>query len=152
VANVTGRVIAGEPLVPGTASGPALVATEPLSFWGGYDPTSGSIIDRRHPLFGLVAAGRVLAVPFSRGSSTTAAVLLEAIRMRTAPAAIVTTGRDAFFALASIVAQELYDRAVPVVVIATSDFHELASGDMLSILVDGSIEIMPSLPPPMASG
>ena len=43
-----------------------------LSFWGGYDFHTGEIIDRHHPLAGVRAAGRILAVPFSKGSSTTA--------------------------------------------------------------------------------
>jgi len=64
------------PIIPGAASGRALVSSEPLSFWGGYDYHTGEIIDRRHPLSGQIAAGRVLCLPFSRGSSTTTAVLL----------------------------------------------------------------------------
>ena len=73
-------MIQGRPIVPGWAKGKALVANEPLSFWGGYDHQTGEITDRRHPLSGAIAAGRILVVPFSRGSSTTTAVLLEAIR------------------------------------------------------------------------
>ncbi len=70
----------GAPIVAGSAEGEALVTDEPLSFWGGYDFKTGEIIDRHHPLAGVRAAGRVLALPFSRGSSTTTAVLLEAVR------------------------------------------------------------------------
>ena len=69
----------GRPLIPGQAQGELLLSHEPLSFWGGYNQHSGEIIDRRHPLSGQMAAGKVLAIPFSRGSSTTTAVLLEAI-------------------------------------------------------------------------
>ena len=36
------------------------VSAEPLSFWGGYNYHTGEITDRRHPLSGQVAAGRVL--------------------------------------------------------------------------------------------
>jgi predicted aconitase with swiveling domain len=127
------RAIQGEPVVPGRASGEALVSREPLSFWGGYDYHTGKIIDRRHPLSGSVAAGRILAVPFTRGSSTTTAVLLEAVRAGTAPAAILTTGPDSFFALASIVADEMYGRPIPIVAIAEADFAALNTGDRLKI-------------------
>ena len=75
-----GRVMRGQPVIAGHARGTLLVTQTPLSFWGGYDYHTGEIIDRRHPLAGMCAAGRVLAVPFTRGSSTTTAVLLEAIR------------------------------------------------------------------------
>ena len=91
------------------------MSDEPLSFWGGYDYHTGEIIDRRHPLAGQIAAGRILCLPFTRGSSTTTAVLLEAIRAGTAPAAILTTGVDTFFALAAIVADELYGRPLPLI-------------------------------------
>jgi len=136
-----GRVIKGEVVIPGQAQGVALVSNEPLSFWGGYDWQSGEITDRRHPLSGQIAAGRVLCLPFSRGSSTTTAVLLEAIRNGTAPAAILTTGADFFFALASVVADELYTQAIPLIALSAADFAQLKSGDRMVLAQDGSITI-----------
>ncbi len=133
-------VIQGRPIVPGKAQGRALVSTEPLSFWGGYDFHSGEIIDRRHPLAGANAAGRVLALPFTRGSSTTTTVLLEAVKAGTAPAAILTTGVDAFFALASIVADELYDHVLPIVALTEKDFRTLESGQRLCISPKGLVQ------------
>src|SRR3990172_7060561 len=97
------RVMRGTPLVPGRAVGPALVSRQPLSFWGGYDHRTGEIIDPRHPLRRETAAGRVLVLPYARGSSTTTAVLLEALRAGTAPAGSLTTRAATFFALAAIV-------------------------------------------------
>ncbi|HRV93990.1 MAG TPA: DUF126 domain-containing protein, partial [Anaerolineae bacterium] len=58
------RIIQGTVIVAGEGQGQALVSHEPLSFWGGYDYHTGEIIDRRHPLSGQIAAGRVLAIPF----------------------------------------------------------------------------------------
>lgn len=127
------RVMRGTVLIGGRAEGLALVSAEPLSFWGGYDPQTGEIIDRRHPLSGANAAGRILALPAARGSSTTTAVLLEAIRLGTAPLALLTNGPDTFFALASIVADELYGRPLPLLALAPGDFASLQSGDRLRI-------------------
>lgn len=138
------RVIAGRAVADGVAEGEALVTNEPLSFWGGFDFQTGTIIDRHHPLVGVRAAGRVLAVPFSKGSSTTTAVLLEAVRARTAPAAIVTTGTDAFFALASIVAQTMYGRSFPVIALDPVDFASLRTGERLRIEQDGKIYLFGS--------
>ena len=70
----------GRVLAPGTAEGPLLVLSEALSFWGGFDPASGRIVDRHHPQAGAVLAGQVLALPESRGSAGTPAGLAEAIR------------------------------------------------------------------------
>lgn len=133
--------IQGRPILPGQAAGEALVASEPLSFWGGYDYRTGTIIDQRHPLAGQVAAGRMLALPFTRGSSTTTAVLLEAVKAGTAPAAILTTAPDSFFALASIVADEMYATPIPLVVLAPEDFRQLESGQILALGEEGVLEI-----------
>ena len=134
------RVIAGRAIVAGDAEGEALVTRDALSFWGGYDFQTGEIIDRHHPLAGVRAGGRILAVPFSKGSSTTTAVLLEAVRAGTAPAAIVTTGVDSFFALASIVAGLMYGRSFPVVALDAEDFALLRTGERLSITRAGQIK------------
>jgi predicted aconitase with swiveling domain len=135
------RVIAGRVLVAGSASGEALVTSEALSFWGGYDFHTGEIIDKHHPLAGVRAAGRVLAVPSSKGSSTTTAVLLEAVRAGTAPAAILTTGVDAFFALASIVADVMYGKSFPVVALEADDFASLVTGAHVIVDRDGRVSV-----------
>ena len=132
-------MIAGRVIVAGQAEGEALVTHDALSFWGGYDFHSGEIIDKHHPLVGVCAAGRILAVPFSKGSSTTTAVLLEAVRAGTAPAAILTTGPDAFFALASIVADVMYGKSFPVVSLDPADFSSLRSGEQLRVERSGVI-------------
>ena len=132
-------MIAGRVIVAGEADGEALVTHDALSFWGGYDFHTGEIIDKHHPLAGIRAAGRILAVPFSKGSSTTTAVLLEAVRAGTAPAAILTTGADSFFALASIVADVMYGKSFPVIALDAADFSSLQTGEQLQIDQSGAI-------------
>ncbi len=132
----------GRVVIPGEARGPALVSQEPLSFWGGYDWKTGEIIDRRHELSGSNARGKILAIPFTRGSSTTTAVLLEAIRARTAPAAILTTDVDFFFALASVVADELYTSPLPLIALDAKDFSQLKTGDEIHIMEDGRLTVI----------
>ncbi len=132
-------VFQGKVIIRGQAFGAALVSPEPLSFWGGYDWRTGEIIDRRHTLSGSNAKDKILVIPFTRGSSTTTAVLLEAIRARTAPAAIITTDTDFFFALASVVAEELYASALPLVSLKASDFAKLHTADQIHIMDDGKV-------------
>jgi uncharacterized protein len=129
----------GKVIIPGEARGRALVGNEPLSFWGGYDWKTGEIIDRRHMLSGAVARDKILAIPFTRGSSTTTAVLLEAIRAKTAPAAIITTETDFFFALASVVADELYTSPLPLVSLSEEDFSRLETNDIVQITRSGAV-------------
>ncbi len=89
------------------ASGEALVLTAPISFWGGVDPATGTIIDARHPERGLNIAGKVLAMPGTIGSSSASAVLLELVRTARAPAAIILHEPDAILLLGLIVAREM---------------------------------------------
>jgi predicted aconitase with swiveling domain len=139
---VAARVIRGRAIIEGEAAGEALVSADALSFWGGYDFRTGEIIDKHHSLAGVRAAGRILAVPFSKGSSTTTAVLLEAVRADTAPAAILTTAVDSFFALASIVADMMYGKSFPVVALDQNDFDSLRSGMHLVVERSGLIRVM----------
>jgi len=132
-------VLTGRALIPGDASGSLLVSDEPLSFWGGYDANTGEVIDRRHPLSGENAAGRILAIPGTRGSSTTTAVLLEAIRQGTAPAALLTAGTDSFLALTAIVAEEMYGQAPPLVALTDADFRRLIDGRPARVSSDGTV-------------
>jgi predicted aconitase with swiveling domain len=135
--------ITGRAIVAGEAEGDALVTGEPLSFWGGYDFKTGEIIDKHHALAGTRAGGRILVVPFSKGSSTTTAVLLEAVRAGTAPAAIITTGVDSFFALASIVAEVMYGKSFPVIAVEAADAASLTTGMRLAVQRDGRIVVSP---------
>ncbi|MEM7343508.1 MAG: DUF126 domain-containing protein [Chloroflexota bacterium] len=133
--------ISGTPVIPGQAQGQALVSSEPLSFWGGYDYQTGTIIDQRHPLAGQKAGGRILAVPFTRGSSSTSAVLLDSVKANTAPIAILTTVPDSFFALTSIVADEMYGTPIPLVVLNPDDFAQLETDQIITVEADGQVII-----------
>jgi uncharacterized protein len=130
----------GRALVAGTADGVALVLDAPLSFWGGYDPVEGRIIDTTHPQRGELAAGRILVLPSGRGSSSSSSVLAEAIRLGTAPAAIVLALADPILVVGSLVARELYGITVPVVVAGPEGVARLRTGDRISIHPDGRIE------------
>ena len=98
----------GEVLLAGPAiSAPALALTAPISFWGGVDPKTGEITDRRHPEFGRSISGLALLVPATIGSSSAAAILLELVHAGHAPAAIVLHEPDAILLLGLIVAKEM---------------------------------------------
>ena len=106
--DVTPRSFQGEVLVAGEAgSGPALVLSAPISFWGGVDPTTGTIVDVRHPEHGETIAGRVLFLPATIGSSSASAVLMELVHSGNAPAALVLHEPDAILLLGLIVAKEM---------------------------------------------
>lgn len=120
-------------LVPGEAHGFVFRLDEPLSFWGGLDPQTGSIIDHRHPQFGKTLTGRILVMSHGRGSSSSTGVLAEAIRLGTAPAAIVLREPDLIITLGALVANELYETSCPVIVADDSTFAELGMNREVTI-------------------
>ena len=120
---------------------PALVLSESLSLWGGLDPQSGEIIDRRHPSSGQNVSGRILVMPAGRGSSSASSILLEAVRLGTAPAAIITAEPDPILALGAAVARELYNTAPPILVLPPTDYAQIRDGQTITITLEGTVEV-----------
>lgn len=110
-----GLRLQGEVLLPGTARGPALRLSAPISFWGGVDPASGKIVQAKHPDRGAVVAGTVLAIDRTIGSSSSSAVLLELLYQEMAPAALILGRPDAILSLGVIVATEMGYPTIPVI-------------------------------------
>ena len=121
-------------LVEARASAPALVLDEPVSFWGGLDPATGKIVEANHPQRGVVVNGRMLVMPSGRGSSSSATVLAEAIRLGTGPAGIVLSEPDHIIAIGALVAAELYGLAIPVFVASPDGYATIRDGDQVSLV------------------
>ena len=137
-------------LIPGTATGRALVLTQPLSLWGGVDPVSGRIIDAHHPQFGRSVSSTVLIMPGGRGSSSSASVLAEMIRAGTAPAAIVMAEPDGIIVLGAIAAGEIYGATIPVAALAASAIDGIRDG--AEIVVDAQADKTSVEPAELAPG
>ena len=119
--------------------GRALVLDEGLSLWGGMDPATGLLIDARHPQRGASLTGRIVAMPSGRGSSSSASVLAESVRARTAPAAILLGEPDLILSIGAAVAEELYGVVVPVVVLPADELASIDDGVELRIGPEGGL-------------
>lgn len=129
-------------LVPGrAATGPALVLTAPISFWGGIDPRTARIADVRHPQHGQSIAGRVLFLPGTIGSSSASAVLLELVHAGIAPAALVLHEPDAILLLGLVVASEMGLDVPPAVQLDRAHFHAY-EGTTISVESDGTVSVL----------
>lgn len=95
--------IKGRGIVPGRVSGEALVSPETISGWGGIDPATGTIIERRHALFGACFTGKVLVFPGAKGSSGWSGFFQATRLMGTAPLAMVFTTLSTKSALGAVV-------------------------------------------------
>ena len=133
--------VQAEVLLPGSAvEATALALTAPISFWGGVNPRTAEIADVRHPQFGRRINGCVLLIPATIGSSSAAAILLELVHARIAPAAIVLHEPDAILLLGLIVAREM---GYPTPIALRLDARDFAAlhGQRLRIADSGSIVI-----------
>ena len=133
-------IVRGVAHVPGHAEGVSLILEEPLSLWGGVDPTTGEIIDRAHPQAGESIAGAVLMMPYGRGSSGGSGVLAECLRNGTGPAAVIMRDLDPILLVGAMVAAELYPE-VPCPVLEAQDGYSFLLGGMpTTVHSDGRIE------------
>ena len=130
-------MIEGRTLARGVATGEVVVLEEPLSFWGGVDAREGIVVSEHHPQFGILLRERVLVMPSGRGSSSSSSVLAEAIRLGTAPAAILLREVDPIIVLGAVVARELYSVELQVVALGEEDYRSLSQGDVVSVDATG---------------
>lgn len=126
-------------MVEGNVTAQALVSAKPLSFWGGVEPSTGMIKDVHHDLCGENLTGKVLCIPFDRGSCSGSGVLFEMIRQETAPAAILCIVAEAVLALGPVIGQKIYDRNVPIRTINQADYEAIEDGTMITFTEDAII-------------
>ena len=123
----------------GEAKGPVLMLDEPLSFWGAFEPRTGIIIDVHHPQRGACLAGVILLMRESRGSGSSPGAIAEAIRLGTAPAAIIMITPDVNLAIGAQVAETLYGKSCPVLIVSATEYATLCGAARLRIAADGAI-------------
>ena len=128
------REIRARRLVGGDVRGAAAVLQAPLSLWGGFDPASGRIVDVHHPQHDVRIAGRIVVMPGGRGSSSSASVLLESVRLRQHPLALVLGEPDPVLVIGALVAADLYGFAVPVVQVDADALEALPDGAMMRVV------------------
>jgi predicted aconitase with swiveling domain len=133
-------LLRGRGIVPGRAEGEALVSHETVSGWGGIDPTTGTIIERRHELFGACFTGKVLIFPGAKGSSGWAGFFQATRLLGTAPLAMVFTTLSTKSALGAVVTRvptitELDND--PTALIHTGD-HVIVDADHGTVIAPGA--------------
>ncbi len=135
-------VLQARVLIAGSASGEVLRLHDSLSFWGGFDPATGEIIDVHHPQYGQRVGAKILCIPESRGSAGTPACIAETLRNGSGPLAFVLGEGDVNIGVGALVANRLYGLAVPVLAINPGQFDLFASGERVSIDADGLISVI----------
>ncbi len=118
-------------IVPGRASGPALVTRERLSFHGFTDPKKGIFSSPSTELNGLSFVGRVLIFTSGKGASAGPRVLDAACRLGNTPAAIVNLELEPF------IVQGCVFQNIPLVQVEDPTiFDKIKNGDMVTVDAD----------------
>ena len=121
--------------VSGSREGEVLTTRQPISFWGGVDPVEGIINDPRHELFGKSIVDKILAFPYGKGSAAAPMVLLELVRAKKTPAALVQIEVDPLLVSGPIICKHFYGKNIPVVTVENEEFLKLKTG--MHAVVDG---------------
>ncbi|GHJ34781.1 aconitase X swivel domain-containing protein [Streptomyces sp. TS71-3] len=118
----------GRKVVGGVVEGEALVSRETISGWGGIDPATGTVTERRHELFGVCFTGKILVFPGAKGSSGWSGFFQATRLLGTAPLGMIFTVTTTKSALGAVVtrvpALTDLDRD-PVAAIRTGDWLRL---------------------------
>jgi predicted aconitase with swiveling domain len=88
----------------GTAKGESLVSREAISFFGGVDPNTGTVIDKNHQLFNKSVAGKILIFTTGKGSTVGSYVLYQLAKNGAAPIGIICREAEPIVAVGAIMA------------------------------------------------
>jgi len=125
------RTFKAKTLVPGKATGPALITRERLSFQGFTDPNRGIFIAPQTELQGKSFKGAVLIFTSGKGSSAGASTLDLACRLGNSPAAIINLQIDSFIAAGCVLED------IPLVQVEDpSIFDQVKNGDIIMVDAD----------------
>jgi len=97
-------ILKGRKISSGIASGECLVSTQPISFYGGVDPDTGTIVEKGHPLEGKSISGKILVFPSGKGSTVGSYTIYRMKKNKTAPKAMVLKECEAIVAVGAIIA------------------------------------------------
>lgn len=131
-------IVKGRSISKGSATGPALVSKDAISFLGGVDPKTGDVIEKGHALYGKNVKGTVLIFPDGKGSTVGSYVLYQLKKNGVAPAAIINVKSEPIVAVGAIIS------GIPMVDSLESDpITSIKNGQQVTVSgTDGTVEVI----------
>ena len=128
------KIIKSRKISKGHAKGEIILTKEPISFLGGVDPETGTVIDSNHELQGRKISGKILVIPSGKGSTVGSYVIYQMAKNGTAPLAIIALEAEPIIATGAIMAE------IPMVDRPEVDIlNILKEGDLVEVDADSSI-------------
>ena len=115
----------GRIIFKGKVKGEALVTLQPISFYGGVDPESGILIEKRHELEGKNIKGKILVFPNGKGSTVGSYTIYRMKKNNVAPAGIINKECETIIAVGAIISE------IPC--IDKVDIFKIKNGDIVEI-------------------
>jgi predicted aconitase with swiveling domain len=115
----------GRIIFKGHVSGEALTTSQPISFYGGVDPTTSEIIEKGHELQGKKVKGKILVFPNGKGSTVGSYTLYRMKKNGVAPNGIINAECETVVAVGAIISE------VPC--IDKIDISKIKTGDLVQI-------------------
>ncbi len=111
----------------GFAKGRAIVSGESISFYGGIDPETGIVIEKRHCLEGKSIAEKILIFPTGKGSTVGSYILYRLKKNSKAPLAIINSEAEPIVAVGAIISE------IPMVDKAGHEISGIKDGDEITV-------------------
>ncbi|MGQ9550861.1 MAG: DUF126 domain-containing protein [Candidatus Bathycorpusculaceae bacterium] len=109
----------------GSGEGEALASSQPISFYGGVDPTTSEVIEKGHELQGKTVKGKILVFPNGKGSTVGSYTLYRMKKNGVAPAGIINKECETVVAVGTIISE------IPCV--DKIDISKIETGDLVRI-------------------
>ncbi len=128
-------------IIPGNIVGESLVTTQAINFTAAFTKLSNMIpskraemLDRHHDLFKINIQNKILFFPTCIGSTHTGLVLLDLVRMKRGPAAIIVQQADPLLVSGVILSDVWYGPKIPILEYSEPDLYsEITNGKEVHI-------------------
>ncbi len=95
--------LTGRRIFKGKTEGEALVTSQSISFYGGVDPDTGTVVEKGHELEGQSITNKVLVFPSGKGSTVGSYVIYQMAKTGTGPKALILKDCEAIVAVGCII-------------------------------------------------
>lgn len=126
-------------VISASLKAPLVFSNEPISFVGGVNILEGIVGDYRHPNYKESITGKIFAFPYGKGSSGAGLVLMEMMRIGTAPKAIINITTDLVLLTAPLILKNFYKQILPIINLSEEDFLKLSEAKEVEIFEDREI-------------
>lgn len=114
-----------------------LFSYDPISFFGGVNAVEGKVQDYRHGNYQRAITDKAFAFPFGKGSSGAGLVLMEMVRLKTAPAAIINIRTDPVILTGPLLCKYFYEQFLPVINVSEEVYAQIEGMKSVEIFPAG---------------